>query len=364
MTQNILFIIDGLPGGGAERVVLTLAEGMLQQGHKVTLISLRNVCTYTLPAQLQYIVVEDNAHGPFRKLNEIKRRAMQLDRILEQQQAQGYFTHIFSNLHKTDRIVTQCKTLATDKVWLCIHGMLSTSYLGHKRGFSRLWKRIKLRHVYQQRQIIGVSHAVIADLQQQLGVHTQKSRVIYNPFDFNTIRQHASAPCDWSSQPYLLHMGRLHPHKRHDRLLDAYARANLMHPLLLIGEGSEQAQANIKQQAQTLGIADRVHYLGFQANPYPYLRHAKMLILSSDSEGFGNVLVEALVCGTQVVSTPCPGGPEEILQGDLRRGLSADMSAASLALAIQEIEAHPVDLSTVDLSRFSLHTICEQYLAC
>ncbi|WP_230403544.1 glycosyltransferase, partial [Plesiomonas shigelloides] len=103
MSQNILFIIDGLPGGGAERVVLTLAEGMLAQGHEVTLISLRDVCHYSLPVGLNYQVVADQARGPLRKLGELRRRAKQLDHAITQLQTNlGHFDRVFSNLPKTD----------------------------------------------------------------------------------------------------------------------------------------------------------------------------------------------------------------------------------------------------------------------
>jgi hypothetical protein len=79
MTMRILFIIDGLPGGGAEKVVLTLAETFLRQGDEVSLFSLRDVCEYPLPDGLDYRVIADKCRKPWRKLTEISRRARQLD---------------------------------------------------------------------------------------------------------------------------------------------------------------------------------------------------------------------------------------------------------------------------------------------
>lgn len=365
MSQNILFIIDGLPGGGAERVVLTLAEGMLEQGHQVTLISLRDVCHYAIPSGLNYQVVADHTRGPLRKLGELRRRAQQLDQTIHRLQAElGHFDRVFSNLPKTDRIVTRCRSLQPQQLWCCIHSMLSLSYLAHKQGLSRRWKRWRMARTYQHKQLIAVSQAVMDDLCHEFGVTPAAQKVIYNPFELETLRQRAAEPCPLDGSDFLLHVGRLHPQKRHDRLLEAYALSGLTLPLVLLGNGSDSAVHAIEQQAQQLGIREQVRYLGFQDNPYSYIRAARALVLSSDCEGFGNVLVEALACKTQVVSSPCPGGPKEILVGELQRGLATDMSAAALAHAMKDIVAHPVDLSAVDLHRFTRAQACEQYLNC
>jgi hypothetical protein len=77
--MRILFVIDGLPGGGAEKVVLTLAEHFLSQGDRVSLFSLRDVCDYPLPDGLDYQVISDHCRKPWRKITELSRRARQLD---------------------------------------------------------------------------------------------------------------------------------------------------------------------------------------------------------------------------------------------------------------------------------------------
>lgn len=111
-----------------------------------------------------------------------------------------------------------------------------------------------------------------------------------------------------------------------------------------------------------MGIAERVIFAGFQSNPYPLIKHAALLVLSSDSEGFGNVLVEALLCGTPVVSTRCPGGPAEILQ---RAGMDialAELSSRSLAEKMAEIYYSPPEIDLQQLMSYDLQPICQQYL--
>ncbi|QUG77682.1 glycosyltransferase [Erwinia sp. E602] len=362
--MRVLMIIDGLPGGGAEKVVLTLCEGMQKLGHQVSLFSLRDVCNYSLPPGIDYQVVEAHSSAPWRKLTELSRRAAALDTAIAAAESQaGAFDLIFSHLHKTDRIVARCRTIAPQKLWFCIHGILSTSYLGHRRGLNRWFKRQKIARIYQGKNIVAVSTAAADDLPAQLGITPARLAVINNPFDIAAILQQAAEPLAVAGEAYLVHVGRFHPHKRHDRLLAAYAASGIQASLVLVGTGDEQRIAGVKAQAKALGIDDRVIFAGFQANPYPIIKHARLLILSSDSEGFGNVLVEALLCGTPVVSTRCPGGPAEILQ---QAGLSqalAELNVASLAETMAAIYASPPVINSQPLMAYDIQPICQQYLA-
>jgi len=363
LSKRVLMIIDGLPGGGAEKVVLTLSKGLIERGHRVSLFSLRAVCDYAIPAGLDYQVIDDRCRLPWRKLTELSRRATSLDRaIMQAEQQSGRFDLVVSHLHKTDRIVSRCRHLAADKTWFCLHGVFSASYLAHRHGFSLWQKKLKTRRVYQHRNIIGVSQYVVNDLKRCFAVQPKHERIIFNPFDFDTVREAARQPCEMAGKPYLIHVGRFHQTKRHDRLLRAYAKTGITAPLVLIGKGSDEAMGRIKKLALSLGIQDRVIFKGFTSNPYPWIRHAKLLVVSSDSEGFGNVLVEALICQVPVVSTRCPGGPVSIMTGELARGL-ANLDVDSLAKAIVDIWSNPPDVSQLNLEAYSIEAICKQYIA-
>ncbi len=363
MAKRILMVIDGLPGGGAEKVVLTLVTGMLAQGHRVSLFSLRKVCDYPLPAGVNYQVIEDHNRRPWRKLTELRRRARLLDSAVRQaEQTSGAFDLIISHLHKTDRIVRHCRALPSSKTWFCLHGVFSASYLGHRKGLSRWLKVQKIHHVYQGGNVIGVSPEVLDDLKRSFNVTLAREAVIGNPFDIEKIQQLAAEPAEVPSSGFLLHVGRFHETKRHDRLLKAYALSDIPLPLVLLGQGSAERKAALQSLAQQLGINDRVIFKGFTANPYAWISRASMLIVSSDSEGFGNVLIEAMLCGTPVVSTRCPGGPKWLLQGDLSRGL-ADLNAQSLAETMRAIYQQPPQFSAADFAGFDTDAVCKQYLA-
>ncbi|UXY11080.1 glycosyltransferase [Kosakonia sp. ML.JS2a] len=358
--MRILFIIDGLPGGGAEKVVLTLAEQFLREGENVSLFSLRDVCEYPLPEGLHYQVITDHCRKPWRKLTELSRRARQLDKAIHLAEKTGHFDLVLSNLHKTDRIVSRSQALKNHNLWFCLHGMFSTSYLGHRTGFDRWLKQQKIKRVYQNRNIVAVSEAVGKDLVGQFALTPAQLKTLYNPFDIAALRVGAEAPCEMAGTDYIIHVGRFHPAKRHDRLIEAYAQSGIQAPLVLLGQGTPQQEQRLRQLAAASGVGDRVIFKGFQPNPLPWIKHAKMLVLSSDSEGFGNVIVEALLLNTPVVSTRCPGGVSEILTGALAAGL-AELNSRALAQTMQSIYHNPPVIEASALEKFGVETICQQY---
>ena len=155
--------------------------------------------------------------------------------------------------------------------------------------------------------MVTVSDAVGRDLVEEFALRPAQLKTIYNPFDITALRAEAEADSERPDGDYLIHVGRFHPGKRHDRLLEAYAQSGIDAPLVLLGQGKPEQEQRLRQLAKTLHIDDRVWFKGFQKNPLPWIKGARMLVLSSDSEGFGNVVVEALLLHTPVASTRCPG---------------------------------------------------------
>ncbi len=360
--MRILMIIDGLPGGGAEKTVLTLSRGLVAMGHQISLFSLRNVCDYTLPDGVDYQVIEDRCKSPWRKLTELARRAQLLDNAIEKAQEEGAFDIVFSHLHKTDRIVARTRAVPREKIWYCVHGMFSFSYLRHRRGLSRWLKRSKIRNIYRNSQVVAVSAAVLNDLVKNLGIRLSRQAVIHNPFDIARIQRLSQEPCEIQDQNYIIHVGRFHEHKRHDRLLRAFAKSHIPAKLVMMGNGEDKQLEPLKALADELGIRDRIELRNFVPNPYPLIKNAGLLVLSSDCEGFGNVLVEAIICRTPAVSTRCPGGPSEILTGKLSRGLSG-MSDDELAQTMNDIWHNPPAIDSSNITAYGIEAICHQYIA-
>ena len=124
-------------------------------------------------------------------------------------------------------------------------------------------------------------------------------------------------------------------------LLDALRSARNALPLVMLTNHPDK----VARLARRHGVAARVRPVAFRQNPYPWMAHAKLVVLSSDYEGFPLVLIEALACGTPVVSTDCPHGPSEILTGPLARWLVPVGDPRALGAAIDEALAAPVAAS-------------------
>ena len=358
MRKTILFLLDGLLGGGAERVVITLAMGMLEQGHDVTLISLRPDARYPVPAGVHYFVLEkDTYRGPFRRQTEIKRRARALDVLLAQIFLGRKIDLTISNLFITDRIVAASHYLKNP--WFCIHATMSVEL--KRMNKVRAWRKKRLLlKTYFGKRLITVSQELQKDV-LALGIQPALLTTIYNPFDIEKIRSASLEKSAFEGDSFLLHVGRWHLQKRHDRLFEAFKISGYTGKLLLLGEGTAEEKKILQEQAVKQGIADRVIFAGFVANPYAVMRAAEALVLSSDYEGLPSVLIEALICGTQVVSTNCPYGPAEILRGRLAQGL-ADLTAPSLAAAIERTLATPVTITDAMLAPFALSESVRRYL--
>lgn len=165
----------------------------------------------------------------------------------------------------------------------------------------------------------------------------KKVHVIPNPIDVDRIIQMSSEAGHWpfpERTPVVVACGRLDPSKGFDILLRAVAmvvQKRSVH-LAILGEGRERAA--LTRLAEELGIAQNVSFVGFVKNPFRYFARAQVFVLSSRSEGFPNVLLQAMACGSQVVATDCPTGPNEIIVDPAQGLLVPTEDAQALSEAI------------------------------
>lgn len=185
---------------------------------------------------------------------------------------------------------------------------------------------------------VGVSSGVADDMARLSGMDRARFSVIYNPAATGQVVETGyTVPLALVGRtaPILLAVGTLKAVKRHDLLIRAFAKLSRTDAMLcILGEGQERA--GLEMLIDLLGLQDRVLLAGYQADLAPWYGHADLFVLSSDHEGFGNVIVEALEHGLPVVSTNCPSGPGEILDNGKYGTLVPAGDIDALAHAMEE----------------------------
>lgn len=316
--------------------MLRLAIGLAGRGHRVRLILLEHRVEHEIPPGVEvHALTLAGAKLPGGWLGKMW-AALRLRRLY-QRLGLGAECLTVSTLPFADQVVAQARL---PNVWFRIANTLSAEIdeLARRSARKAARRMARYRRLYEGGNLVAVSDGVAEDLRNVLGLRRARIVRIYNGFDLQAIRLAAMrADSDIPREPFVLHVGRFMPQKRHDLLFDAWREASLPHRLVLLASPSAELDALIVSR----GLQERVFVAGFRPNPYPWMRAAELLVLCSDREGMPNVLVEALACGTRVVSTDCPSGPREVLRGELARGLVPCGDPKALARAMHEALGAP-----------------------
>ena len=216
--------------------------------------------------------------------------------------------------------------------------------------------------------IIAVSTGVANDLAQITNLHGEQIKVIYNPIVTPKFQAKTQEPLNhcWfkpGEPPVVLSVGRLSAQKGFDILIRSFNKVREAIParLLILGDG--EARKELEALVNQLGLNQIVSMPGFVPNPYPFMMKSGVFVLSSRWEGLPGVLIEALYCGTRLVSTDCPNGAREILaEGKYGRLVpvgDVDALAQAIIAALHgDVRRPPPD----SWRPYELETVMEQYL--
>jgi glycosyltransferase involved in cell wall biosynthesis len=358
--KRIAVIIDSLAGGGAEKVMLTLASELVSQGHKVTFFSLKNTADYEVPSNITLIFPLKTHRGPVRGWFNRKTLANKLKASIDaEQQAQGEFDLVLVNLYESYRLASACEL---KHCFYIIHNSYVQELKREMRmGPVKYFYMKSILKLLKGKNLIAVSKGVTAELEQTRLFKPASVRHIYNPFDINLIKEQSKATIESPvPEKFILHVGRAAKAKRHDVLFKALKNVNPEYKLVCLSTNVKK----LNKLSRSLNVEERVVIPGFQSNPYAWMNRAEVVVLSSDFEGLSMVLLEAIISGTKVVSTNCPHGPSEIMQGQLAQFLVPVQDSDALAMAINSAIDADIDVSnTPMITEVSTQQISASYLA-
>lgn len=356
--MKIAFFIPTLKGGGAERVIISIANGLSENGYEVDLVVVDGKGEYKSEIGQDVRVVDLEAGRVIKAIpgliKYLKTRGPEL--MLSTIWHANISAVIASKLAfaGTKIIIRESNFLTNSKKAL---GRLSFLMTGLIRLFYPLANKI-----------VAPSKGIADDLINAYGIKQDRIVVIRNPSIERWMIEKAREPLDhpWlieRNQPVFLTMGSLSLQKDFLTLLKAFKRVNRNTPsrLIILGEGKQRQdlEAFIRQ----LGIEDRVDLPGFINNPFSYMVRADAYVLSSRWEGLPNGLIQALGLGMKVVSTDCQSGPREILR-DGKRGMLVPVGdEKSLAEAMVEALKGGASPDVIDqvVAEYSLDSVLPLY---
>ena len=254
---------------------------------------------------------------------------------------------VFSTLGHLNLAVAMLRRLLPNGVRYIAREATVVSQLPVAYHIPRWWFWAYRRFYRQLDAVVCQSHAMRDDLVAHFGFPHEKAVVINNPIDVQYIRRLANEPVDMNLFPrsatnartiHLVAAGSLTRVKGFDLLIEAIALcADPRLHLTVVGEGP--LLGDLQRLTVERGLTERVHFVGFQKNPYAFFARADAFVLSSRFEGFPNVVLEALACGTPVIATPSPGGVREILDKVDGCVLADSLSVEALAKALAGFKA-------------------------
>jgi glycosyltransferase involved in cell wall biosynthesis len=354
---RIALYLNHLEIGGAETIFIELARGFIELGFKVDFLlgERRGALLSKIPASAR--VIELNISNAVRGIPKL----VQYFRC-ENPAAFLTITELTSLAALIAKLISGAST------YMMI--VLATTISRHKRApLKKRLEQVLVALLYPTADgIVSVSRGAAEDLARYAGIPSESIKVVYSPVLkpglFGQMTESISHPFFQSEGvPVVLGVGRLTEPKNFPLLVEAFAllRQRMPSRLIILGEG--EMRPVLEDLISTLGVRNDVSLPGFVPSPYPYMSRASVFVMSSMWEGLPGVLIEAMACGAPVVSTDCPSGPSEILDGGRYGHLVPVGNPQALADAIESsLRGDQRKPPAKWLEQFSTQVVINQYL--
>lgn len=377
--MRTLVIVRSLKMGGMERVAVNLADAFAEAGCESHLLTLRR---HRAP------LVPENATVQIHHLPIVSWNRLTVIGLLIEWLSRLFFNPL---LRRSHFVWTGWLGGPLFRFWLRRfekrHGRVDRLIFRGRGTFEMVWNfrderlrfvienivrpeqrnlksRLFARCLYQDNHLVAVSDGVRKTLEvgeRIWGFSPRSLQTIVNPCPIASIQRMMNEPDgDIPDNPYIINVARLTKAKDHSLLIRAYARAGIAEQLVIIGEGPERP--TIEKLIAELGLEGRVILAGHRLNPYPWLRQARLFVLSSRFEGMGIVLFEALACATPVLSVDCQGGVRQILKGPLESSLVLREEQALAEGILKAIHGDKPAIDMAWLDEFEPRRVAQRFL--
>jgi len=334
----ISILLPDLRGGGAERVMIDLAREFAHLGHTVEFVLMQATGDFLAEAERDFTVVDLATLRTRKAPTTVARylRNRKPDILIANMwplTSAAVIGKAFSRQSCRLLLVEHCALTRQYASWGSLHTFFMSASMSATYRFAD--------------RIAAVSEGSAIDTARLARLPSDRLTVLHNPIPQKPMpspEARAMADTLWACPQgqRTLTVGSLKDQKNHPLLLRAFAAMSRRDArLMLLGKGDNEA--SLRALASDLGVSDRVIFAGFHADPSPFYATADLFALSSDYEGLPTVLIEALSFGVPVVSTDCPSGPSEILQGGRFGRLVPVGDAQALARAMDDALAAPAD---------------------
>ena len=359
-SNKIALFLGALHGGGAQRVMIHIATGLVERGVKVDLVlaNARGEYMYNLPDNINVINLNSG-----RVLYSI----YGLAKYLRKERPYSLLSTV-AHANLAAIIASKLARVKT-RLFIRVENTISKSSADDRDIKSTILKLL-IRHIYSWADgVISPSSGVANDLISNLKLQDSLLHVIYNPVSSSLIAQkiHEKVNHPWfdaSDVPVVVAVGRLTKQKDFISLVQAMSIVNrkVIARLVILGEG--EMRTELESMIKKLGLEDSVSLPGFVDNPYAYMARSSVFVLSSLWEGLPNTLIEAMAVGIPVVATNCESGPDEVLSngkyGWLAEVGSPESIAEGIVHALTSDNFPKPDINA--MKRFDQSIIVDQYM--
>ena len=306
--KKVVFVIQSFAGGGAQRAIQLILEGLDRQRFEPSLIILDDVIDYDLPPDVELINLHRKNRGDFVRI------IMQLAKVITAKKPHA----VVSSLESTNLVcvisvyISRYKT----KLILVTQNVTSKILREHRVPWLRLWL-VRWLYPYANK-IIAVSQVCAEDLMRNFNISGRLVEIIPNPVKISNVQRLANDPLKhpWfnpKTSPIIISVGRLTIQKGYEYLIKAFCLVRKDYPckLLILGEGENKYA--LEDLATKVGLSDSLEILPFQKNPFNFIARSDVFVLPSLYEGMPLALLEAMACGTAIIGTTGLSGLEEII---------------------------------------------------